>query len=468
MAGPFLTHIRWPTGTRSWIAIPRSLFRQRLRRRCRSLLGPDPFFLAGASLRPSVRQALRGNVQYNTLGFGTFPRAPGRVGGTNRSPAPAGGPRNAPPWPWHRRYLGGHRFAADGPEECPDLEEPAGIAWDWFDRAKPFARVDRVELPGNAQTREFAVRYEIRDDHLLQAVPTEGTERIRYARANADSCDGGYEPAILQGEPSRDVRFRWAPASPNGRGGLHALTVPAQLAEIASAAKALVPERSCGSRQQQVPRQFPGGIKSAVDVPTDGCQPFQVGSGWPDQATHRCYCTAMRRTLPFASDFDPGAVPAPHRTGAVDWTRFNANFKRLMATRWQEVNRGVRYPLSRPLLRFMPAFAQQRRAAILDLEGKTRALAKLKIRGDSMSSRLLSLRCRSGLDLDRAGGQAADRGRESASGRQSGRRGQRERKAGLRRDTQAIRGCRDQGEEAGRAPPLLLALQDRPARSVES
>ena len=87
----------------------------------------------------------------------------------------------------------------------------------------------------------------------------------------------------------------------------------------------------------------------------------------------------MRRTLPLANDFDPGAVPAPHRTGAVDWTRFNANFKRLMATRWQDVNRGVRYPLPRRLLRFMLAFAQQRRDAILDLEGKTRALARLKI-----------------------------------------------------------------------------------------
>ena len=139
-----------------------------------------------------------------------------------------------------------------------------------------------------------------------------------------------------------------------------------------------------------------------------------------------------------------------------------------MATRWQEVNRGVRYPLPWRLLRFMLAFAQQRRAAILGLEGKTRALARLKIRGDSMASRLLSLLRRSGLDLDRAGGQAAGRGRESGSGRQSGRRGQRERKAGLRRDAQAIRGRRDQGEEAGRAPPLLLALQDRPARSAES
>ena len=29
-AGPFLTHIRWPTGTRSGTAIPSSLFRQHL------------------------------------------------------------------------------------------------------------------------------------------------------------------------------------------------------------------------------------------------------------------------------------------------------------------------------------------------------------------------------------------------------------------------------------------------------
>lgn len=87
----------------------------------------------------------------------------------------------------------------------------------------------------------------------------------------------------------------------------------------------------------------------------------------------------MRRTLPLASGFDPGSVAAPHRTGSVDWTRFNANFKRLMATRWQDVNRGVRYPLPRRLLRLMLAFAQQRRDAVLDLEGKTRALARLKV-----------------------------------------------------------------------------------------
>ena len=61
-ADPFLTQIRWPTRTRSGIASPRSLVRQHLRRRCGSLLVPDHFFLAVASLPPSVRQALPGNM----------------------------------------------------------------------------------------------------------------------------------------------------------------------------------------------------------------------------------------------------------------------------------------------------------------------------------------------------------------------------------------------------------------------
>ena len=53
-AGPFLTHVRWPTGTRSGITTPISLLKQHLRRRCESLPGPDHFFLAVASLRSSV------------------------------------------------------------------------------------------------------------------------------------------------------------------------------------------------------------------------------------------------------------------------------------------------------------------------------------------------------------------------------------------------------------------------------
>ena len=70
---PFLPHGRSISHARSlanWdgsgTSIPISLFRQYLRRRCGSLPVPDPFFLAVASLRPSARQALQENVQYNT------------------------------------------------------------------------------------------------------------------------------------------------------------------------------------------------------------------------------------------------------------------------------------------------------------------------------------------------------------------------------------------------------------------
>ena len=67
MTGPLLTHVRRRTGRHRKTAAPISLSWRHLRYRCRSLLAPDHFFLAGATLRPSVRQVLRTNVRNNTL-----------------------------------------------------------------------------------------------------------------------------------------------------------------------------------------------------------------------------------------------------------------------------------------------------------------------------------------------------------------------------------------------------------------
>ena len=90
----------------------------------------------------------------------------------------------------------------------------------------------------------------------------------------------------------------------------------------------------------------------------------------------------MKLTLPLSAEFDPSTIDAPERTGAVDWTRFNANFDRLVGQRWQEVNRGVRCSLPRRVLRLALAFAQQKRDAISDLGGKARILSALDIPRD--------------------------------------------------------------------------------------
>lgn len=90
----------------------------------------------------------------------------------------------------------------------------------------------------------------------------------------------------------------------------------------------------------------------------------------------------MKLTLPLSAEFDPERINAPERTGAVDWTRFNANFDRLVGQRWQDVNRGVRCSLPRRILRLALAFAQQQRDAISDLSGKARILSALDIPRD--------------------------------------------------------------------------------------
>ena len=87
----------------------------------------------------------------------------------------------------------------------------------------------------------------------------------------------------------------------------------------------------------------------------------------------------MRLTLPLARDFDPERIANPKRSGAVDWACFNANFKEFLDTPWQEVNSGYRGPAWMRALRLVLACVQQRRGAVLDFEGKLRALARLRI-----------------------------------------------------------------------------------------
>ena len=80
----------------------------------------------------------------------------------------------------------------------------------------------------------------------------------------------------------------------------------------------------------------------------------------------------MRRTLPLSRDYDPCNV-------SMDWTRFNGNFDRLLSTDWRRVNEGASYGLSRRLLRLAIAYAQQKRSAILDFEGKIRIFSRMAI-----------------------------------------------------------------------------------------
>ena len=87
----------------------------------------------------------------------------------------------------------------------------------------------------------------------------------------------------------------------------------------------------------------------------------------------------MRLTLPHSRHFDPANVADPEQTGEVDWSRFNANFERLLGTSWREVNRDADCGLPRRLLRLGLAFQQQHRSAILDLEGKLRVFSRLKL-----------------------------------------------------------------------------------------
>lgn len=87
----------------------------------------------------------------------------------------------------------------------------------------------------------------------------------------------------------------------------------------------------------------------------------------------------MRLAGPPSRQFDPASVPNAKSTGEVNWSRFNANFERLLGTDWREVNRHADCSLGWRLMRLYLSFLQQRRNAILDLEGKLRVFSRLRL-----------------------------------------------------------------------------------------
>ncbi len=87
----------------------------------------------------------------------------------------------------------------------------------------------------------------------------------------------------------------------------------------------------------------------------------------------------MRLAGPLSRQFDPASVPDAESTGEVNWSRFNANFERLLGTDWRNVNRHADCSLGWRLVRLYLSFLQQRRNAILDFEGKLRVFSRLKL-----------------------------------------------------------------------------------------
>ena len=87
----------------------------------------------------------------------------------------------------------------------------------------------------------------------------------------------------------------------------------------------------------------------------------------------------MRLSGPLSRQFDPASVPDAESTGEVNWSRFNANFERLLGTNWRAVNRHADCSLGWRLMRLCLSFLQQRRNAILDFEGKLRVFSRLRL-----------------------------------------------------------------------------------------
>ena len=87
----------------------------------------------------------------------------------------------------------------------------------------------------------------------------------------------------------------------------------------------------------------------------------------------------MRLAGPLSRQFDPASVSDAEATGEMNWSRFNANFDRLLDTDWRDVNRHANYSFGWRLLRLYLSFLQHRRNAILDFKGKLRVFSRLKL-----------------------------------------------------------------------------------------
>lgn len=245
-----------------------------------------------------------------------------------------------------------------------------------------FRDVCRFEVLRDPQTLEFVAALKVRHSHLLESELSEVTEQFRGARPSAEQFYRGPQPALFQGQPSREIVIGRPPCNSARPGTLRTAIQRANPIEITDRAHA-VPPKGCqqGIGDQSRPEP-PDRIERTVDIPADGRNLVQIDAGQSRRGLHYCYCTAMKLTLPLSADFDSSSIDAPERTGAVDWTGFNANFDRLVGQRWQDVNQGVRCSLPRRVLRLVLAFMQQKRDAISDLSGKARILSALDIPRD--------------------------------------------------------------------------------------
>src|SRR5262245_61670214 len=88
-----------------------------------------------------------------------------------------------------------------------------------------------------------------------------------------------------------------------------------------------------------------------------------------------CSRAAMYLAGPPSRDFEPHAIVAPERFGAVAWSDFNRSYARLQVTPWRLINRGRPYGALRRGLRLLIAYLTERNDAFVDLATKAEALA---------------------------------------------------------------------------------------------
>ena len=110
--------------------------------------------------------------------------------------------------------------------ECPDA----------------FCDVCRFEVLGDTQTLEFVAALEVRHSHLLESERSEVTEKIRGARPSAEQFYRGPQPALFQGQPSREIVIGRLPCTSARPGTLRTAIQRANLIEITDRAHAATPK----------------------------------------------------------------------------------------------------------------------------------------------------------------------------------------------------------------------------------